>query len=139
MNFFLGIISMYIIFIFENDEEITKLRDAPLDAQIKEMSIKLIIKPTFDSAKSSLCRSRQKMLPLVPTTQTNTCVYICYVILHRPGFHSVLLGLPRSCQWSINCFKFQLNIIFHTTVINYLFPDFRDLGKRQIFFQSIQN
>ena len=28
------------------------------------------------STHSSLCRSRQKMLPLVPTTQTNTCVYI---------------------------------------------------------------
>ena len=49
-----------------NDEEITKLRDAPWDAQTREIASNL---PTFDSAKSSLYRSRQKMLPPVLTTR----------------------------------------------------------------------
>ena len=48
------------------DEEITKLRDAPWDAQTIEIASNI---PTLDSAKSSLYRSRQKMLPPVPTTR----------------------------------------------------------------------
>lgn len=48
------------------DEEITKLRDAPWDAQSREVASKL---PTFHTVKSSLYRSRQKMLPPVPTTR----------------------------------------------------------------------
>ena len=39
------------------DEEISKLRDAPLDAQTREIAAKL---PTFDTKNSSLYRTRQK-------------------------------------------------------------------------------
>jgi hypothetical protein len=42
------------------DEEISKLRDAPWDAQTREIAAKL---PTFDTKKSLLYRSRQKPLP----------------------------------------------------------------------------
>lgn len=49
-----------------SDEEITKLRDAPWDAQSRKFAPNL---PTFHTVKSSLYRSRQKMLPPVPTTR----------------------------------------------------------------------
>ena len=39
------------------DEEISKFRDAPWDAQNREIAAKL---PTFDTKKSSLYRTRQK-------------------------------------------------------------------------------
>ena len=39
------------------DEEISKLRDAPWDAQTREIAAKL---PTFDTKKSSLYRTRQQ-------------------------------------------------------------------------------
>lgn len=48
------------------DEEITKPRDAPWDAQNREVASKL---PTLHTVKSSLYRSKQKMLPSVPTTR----------------------------------------------------------------------
>jgi len=40
-----------------DDEEISKLRDAPWDAQTREIAA---ILPTFDTKKSSLYRTRQK-------------------------------------------------------------------------------
>ena len=48
------------------DEEITKLRDAPWDAQTREIAANL---PTFDTSKSSLYRSRQKTIPPIPNTR----------------------------------------------------------------------
>jgi len=41
------------------DEEISKLRDAPWDAETREIAAKL---PTFDTKNSSLYRTRQKKL-----------------------------------------------------------------------------
>lgn len=45
------------------DEEITKLRDAPWDAQTLDIASKL---PTFESKRSSFYRNRQKVLPPIP-------------------------------------------------------------------------
>ena len=43
-----------------SDEEISKLRDAPWDAQTREIAAKL---PTFYTRKSLLYRTRQNTLP----------------------------------------------------------------------------
>ncbi|CAC5372618.1 unnamed protein product [Mytilus coruscus] len=48
------------------DEEITKLRDAPWDAQTLETAQKL---PTFESKISALYRTRQKLYPGIPNTR----------------------------------------------------------------------
>ncbi|VDI38148.1 Hypothetical predicted protein, partial [Mytilus galloprovincialis] len=48
------------------DEEITKLRDAPWDAQTLETAQKL---PTFESKRSSLYRTRHKLYPGIPNTR----------------------------------------------------------------------
>ncbi|CAC5366373.1 unnamed protein product [Mytilus coruscus] len=48
------------------DEEITKLRDAPWDAQTLETAQKL---PTFESKRSALYRTRQKLYPGIPNTR----------------------------------------------------------------------
>ncbi|XP_076071644.1 uncharacterized protein LOC143043030 [Mytilus galloprovincialis] len=48
------------------DEEITKLRDAPWDAQTLETAQKL---PTFESKRSSLYRTRNKLYPGIPNTR----------------------------------------------------------------------
>ena len=48
------------------DEEISKLRDAPWDAQTREIAVNL---PTFDTKKSSLYRTCQKTLPPIPSTR----------------------------------------------------------------------
>ena len=47
-------------------EELSKLRDAPWDAQIREIAAKLL---TFEAKKSSLYRTHQHTLPPIPSTR----------------------------------------------------------------------